>query len=90
MVDTTEKRRTAARDLITQSDLLMRAVYALRELTETIASAGLEFTDSDFENQPGLEHINADMMNNVLSNAAGIHTYLKENFIADVFNAVRR
>lgn len=90
MIDTTEKRRTAARDLITQSDLLMRSVYALRELSETVASAGLVFEDEDFAGQPGLEHVNADIINNVLSNAVGLHTYLTDNFIAGVFNAARR
>lgn len=81
-IDATEKRRTAARDLITQSDSLMRSINALRDLSETVASSGLVFSDSDFEGQPGLEHVDSGMINNVLSN--------KDNFIADVFNAVRR
>lgn len=89
-IDTTEKRRTAARDLITQSDQLMRSVYALRELAETVSSAGLVFDDSDFAGQPGLEHVNADTINNVISNATGLYNHLKDNFIADVFNAARR
>ncbi len=75
MIDTTEKRRTAARDLITQSDLLMRSVNALRELSETVASAGLVFEDEDFAGQPGLEHVNADIINNVLNNAVALHNH---------------
>jgi hypothetical protein len=89
-IDTTEKRRDAARDLITQADLLMRSVYALRELAETIQSAGLTFVDDDFENQPGLEHVDANALTNVISNGVSLHAHLKDNFIADVFNVVRR
>jgi hypothetical protein len=89
-IDTTEKRRDAARDLITQADLLMRSVYALRELAETIQSAGLVFVDEDFAGQPGLEHVNTDLISNLLNNAVGLHNHLKDNFIADVFNAARR
>ncbi len=88
-IDATEKRRNAARDLITQCDLLMTAVYALAQQVDEFQSSGLTFVDSDFDGQPGLAHVNAAMMGNVLSNGPALQEYLRTNFIDDVFNAVR-
>ncbi len=88
-IDATEKRRQMARNFITQSDLLMRAVYGLDTLATEFSSSGLTFQDSDFEGQPGLSHIDAAGMNNVLSNAPALRQHLETNFIDDVFNAAR-
>ena len=88
-VDTTEKRRNAARDALTQADNLMRAVYALAEIADTVASSGLTFVDSDFAGQAGLAHVDAAMVVNVLSNGPALLQHLRDSYIDDVFNAVR-
>lgn len=88
-IDTTEKRRNAARDLIGYTDNLMASLYALAQKADEVQSAGLTFTDADFVGQAGLEHVNTAMISNVLSNAPALLTYLRNGFIDDVFNAVR-
>lgn len=45
--------------------------------------------DADFENQTGLKHTNAAQVSTLLTNATDLDQYLKDNFIDDVFEAVR-
>lgn len=88
-IDTTERRRDLARDVISLTDSLMSSLYALAQRTEEAQSAGLTFVDADFEGQEGLTHVNAAMITNVLANAPLLIDHLQANFIDDVFNGAR-
>lgn len=88
-IDHTDKRRRIALAICAHVALFRDSLKTLVDLNDQVTSGGLTFADSDFENQTGLKHTNAAQVSTLLTNVESLDTYLKDNFIDDVFEAVR-
>src|SRR6516162_7076044 len=89
-VDQTEKRRQMARDLITQARQLMAAIERGETLSTEYENTGYTFIDTDFQGQPGLTHVNSQMMIDSISNFISLKAYLRTNFIDTIFLQIRQ
>lgn len=88
-IDGTDKRRRIALLICAHVAQFRESLRILADLSDQVTSGGLTFVDADFENQTGLKHTNAAQISTLLTNATGLDQYLKDNFIDDVFEAVR-
>lgn len=88
-MDETDKRRRLALLICAHVAQFKDALNALVALTDQVTSGGLTFVGADFEAHTGLKHVSTAKMSTLLANIPTVDTYLKDNFIDDVFEAMR-
>lgn len=77
--NTQEKRRTLARNAVTQVTLAMNAHRILLDLLEEVSLSGLTFTDADFDGVQGLQHLDATTFNAIGPALQAVDTTLRTN-----------
>jgi hypothetical protein len=88
-IDQTEKRRTIARELMGFIDMMMTGLTGAKAAVDEIASAGLTFEATDFENSTDMRHITVSNLGTVQSNVSAVVTEWASESLDDVFNLVR-
>lgn len=88
-IDETDKRRAKALLICAHVAQFKDSLNALVNLADQVTSGGLTFVDADFEAYTGLKHVNTTKINTLLANVPIVDDYLKDNFIDDVFEAMR-
>jgi hypothetical protein len=91
-IDTTDKALNLATRLVAQATNLMDAVRALDALREEKEGSGVDFapggTPMDFSGT-GLKHIDGNNINNVLTTAGAVKSWMESTFNDDNLDAVR-
>ena len=72
-----DKRRTLARTMFQRSAALMDILYSLEEFSAQYNSAGLLFTDEDFEGVAGVQHMSAADASNLIGSITALGKFIR-------------
>lgn len=90
-INNQDKALTVARELQAVTEAIMGGVERYAELLAQVNATGLNFADynAQYAEQPGLRHIDGDVINAVLTQLAAIKAYLDTGYNKDPLNKFR-